>query len=297
MTTIRQEMLRAARVAPRLLEKLRAPVVDFILNCQAPDGGFVGRSDTSDLYYTVFALESLRALGVAVPSSSSVARYLTQFGRGEGLDFVHLACLARCWLSLTPDHPLPEEVRLGLPPLLESYRAANGGYSYEGEAARGTAYAAFLALGAYQDLGRPLPRESALRHAVQGLRSGDGAYGNGPGLSVGMTPVTAAAVTVLRHLGESVEPFVGEWLLARCLPKGGFLAMPEAPMPDLLSTATALHALAGIGTPIDRVREPCLDFLDRLWADEDGGFRGIWVDPVVDCEYTFYGLLALGHLY
>ena len=28
-------------------------------------------------------------------------------------------------------------------------------------------------------------------------------------------------------------------------PMGGFLAAPQAPIPDLLSTATALHALSG----------------------------------------------------
>jgi hypothetical protein len=71
--------------------------------------------------------------------------------------------------------------------------------------------------------------------------------------------------------------------------------MPEAPLPDLLSTATALHALAGLHADIANVREPCLDFLDTLWSSR-GGFLGHWADDAVDCEYTYYGLLALGHL-
>ena len=66
-------------------------------------------------------------------------------------------------------------------------------------------------------------------------------------------------------------------------------------MPDLLSTATALHALAAVGAPLDDLREPCLDFLDSLW-DHRGGFHGSWADDALDCEYVFYGLLALGHL-
>ena len=37
--------------------------------------------------------------------------------------------------------------------------------------------------------------------------------------------------------------FPGQWLLSRCRPEGGFFASPMAPLPDLLSTATALHAL------------------------------------------------------
>jgi hypothetical protein len=43
------------------------------------------------------------------------------------------------------------------------------------------------------------------------------------------------------------------------------------------------------------VHERCLDFLDSLWS-ADGGFHGHWADDQLDSEYTFYGLLALGHL-
>jgi hypothetical protein len=43
------------------------------------------------------------------------------------------------------------------------------------------------------------------------------------------------------------------------------------------------------------LKEACLDFVDSLWNAE-GGFHGNWTDDELDCEYTFYGLLALGHL-
>ena len=43
------------------------------------------------------------------------------------------------------------------------------------------------------------------------------------------------------------------------------------------------------------IREKCLDFIDTLWMNE-GGFCGSWLDQALDCEYTYYGLLALGHL-
>jgi hypothetical protein len=66
-------------------------------------------------------------------------------------------------------------------------------------------------------------------------------------------------------------------------------------MPDLLSTATALHALSALHAPFDDIREPCLDFVDSLWTSQ-GAFYGTWADETPDCEYTFYGLLALGHL-
>ena len=41
--------------------------------------------------------------------------------------------------------------------------------------------------------------------------------------------------------------------------------------------------------------ETCLDFIDTLWTAR-GGFFGHWEDTHLDCEYTYYALLALGHL-
>jgi len=99
----------------------------------------------------------------------------------------------------------------------------------------------------------------------------------------------------MRHLDTEPRPAVADWLLARFHGEGGFFAAPRAPVPDLLSTATALHALTAMGVDLGRVKEPCLDFLDSLWTSR-GGFYGSWVDQALDCEYTYYGLLALGHL-
>jgi len=84
--------------------------------------------------------------------------------------------------------------------------------------------------------------------------------------------------------------------MAQQHPNCGFLAVPGAPLPDLLSTATALHALACLERRIpSTVHERCLDFIDTLWS-ADGGFHGHWADDHLDAEYTYYGLLALGHL-
>lgn len=66
-------------------------------------------------------------------------------------------------------------------------------------------------------------------------------------------------------------------------------------MPDLLSTAVGLHCLDGLQFPLANVQDACLDFIDSLWTAE-GGFHGTWDDEVLDIEYTYYGLLALGHL-
>ena len=67
----------------------------------------------------------------------------------------------------------------------------------------GSAYAAFLALGAYQDLGRTLPAAHGVLRSLDGLRAADGGYANHPGLPSGMTTATAAAVMVMRQLDRA----------------------------------------------------------------------------------------------
>ncbi len=102
-------------------------------------------------------------------------------------------------------------------------------------------------------------------------------------------------MTLLRHMGCDVHPAAGDWLLGRCRPCGGFETIPGAPAPDLLATATALHALSRIGVPLDDIRGRCLDFVNSL-RDGDGGYRATEADETGDCEYAFYALLAMGHL-
>ena len=127
------------------------------------------------------------------------------------------------------------------------------------------------------------------------LETADSAWSNERQMKIGSTNATAAAVTVLRNLGAPINRSVGDWLLAQCHPSGGFLAAPNAPIPDLLSTATALHTLAGLQVSFDQAKDRCLDYIDTIWTNE-GSFYGQWSDDTLDTEYTFYGLLALGHL-
>lgn len=286
-------MLQVARLSPKLLGESRDLCVEFLHSQLDPDGGFRDRAGVSDLYYTVFGTEALIALRADLPVSQ-LAAYLRSFGDGAELDFVHLTCLARCWAAL-PAPYRDQAPRAAILARLESFRCADGGYDVAPGAKRGAIYGSFLALGAYQDLGATLPDPSALLRCVESLRAEDGGYSNQSDMPLGLTPPTAAAVTLLRQLEQPVPAGVADWLLARCHADGGFFATPLAPIPDLLSTATALHALAGMQAPLNRIKEPCLDFLDTLWSSR-GAFYGTWADDELDCEYAYYALLSLGHL-
>ncbi|HEY8550801.1 MAG TPA: prenyltransferase/squalene oxidase repeat-containing protein [Vicinamibacterales bacterium] len=285
-------MLQVARLAPALLGESAALVTEYLQGQQHEDGGFRNRAGDADLYYTVFGLEGLAALRAPVPVEPTRA-FLERFGDGVGLDLVHLSCLARCWANLPGG--ADEPTRAGILARLQPYRSADGGFNAEAGAETGTAYGAFVAMGAYQDLGAPIPDPDALVRAIGTLTAADGSLSNFPEAEVGITPATAAGVALLRQLEAPVPPGLARWLLAQAHPQGGFRALPGAPMPDLLSTATALHALVSMHADIEPVKEPCLDFLDSLWTNR-GGFYGNWEDDEIDCEYTYYGLLALGHL-
>ncbi len=328
--SLRLEMLQVARLAPKLLGESATLVRGFLLRQQNADGGFNDRGGKSDLYYTVFGLEGLNSLQIHGPQSAvrgpnvveRTTNYLHSLGDGAGLDFVHLCSLARCWaaiLTLGSTEICHTDTRDRILRHIESYRTGNGGYNPIPGAAFGTAYGAFLALGAYQDLNQDLPEPLRLVQSLKTLETTDGAWANErtdsnegrptsdrnatpikqPLLSnhplSGATNATAAAANVLRNLRLPINLSVGEWLLAQAHPQGGFLAAPGAPLPDLLSTATALHTLAGLQVSFASLKEPCLDFIDTLWTNE-GGFYGHWGDDHLDCEYAYYGLLALGHL-
>lgn len=285
-------MLQIARLSPKQLGDSAQLVIRFLESQRSADGGFKDRSGKSDLYYTVFGLEGLIALGADLPSAAA-SEYLRSFGNGEGMDLLHLGCLVRCWANICKSGvPLDAEA---IANRIESYRTSDGGYNTVLGAESGTAYGCFVAMAAYQDLRRELPNPEGVIQCLRSLRADDGGYANQRELPMGLTPSTAAAATLFRHLGEEAPAGLSSWLLARCHKDGGFYATPAAPIPDLLSTATALHALSGLKVPLDSVKETCLDFVDSLWTST-GGFYGNWADDAIDCEYTYYGLLALGHL-
>ena len=117
-------MLEAARAARNTLNEAAGSVVEFILSRFNEDGGAKDRSGKSDLYYTVFAIESLLAMRID-PPLDAVVSYLRGFGDGDRLDFVHRSCLARCWASL-PNGCLDPDIGFRILERIESHRSADG---------------------------------------------------------------------------------------------------------------------------------------------------------------------------
>jgi len=267
-------------------------VVDFVRSAFADDGGFKDRAAKSDLYYTVFGIECLAALGADLPTER-IGKYLDSFEEAPSLDLVHLACLARCRAALGGE--IPPRMVARLVDRIGACRAGDGAFAHTPGCDGGTVYASFLALGAHEDLGVGLPQPKQLIEAIKEREAAEGGFGNEPRMAQGTTPVTAAAMIALDFLGGAAPESSARWLLERRHESGGFVAAAAAPLPDLLSTAVALHALRGAGVTFHDFREESVDFVESLWSGT-GGFRGHWAEETLDCEYTYYGLLALGHL-
>ena len=291
--SLRLEMLQVARLAPRMLGEAGDLVADFLRSQLNDDGGFKNRAGTSDIYYSVFGLEGLLALRADFPHER-IANYLKTVGHVDSLDLVHVCCLARCWANLPSAYRdlAPNSHMLAR---IEAFRSDDGGYNTIAKQPQGTTYGCFLAAAGCGDAQGDMPNPQGVLNCLATLKCPDGGYANMVEVPVGLTPSTAAVATLLRHLGQPTPPGLSDWLLSRCSPAGGFLAIPEAPIPDLLSTATALHALAGMQVDFSAIKERCIDFIDTLWTNR-GSFYGNWTDDMLDCEYTYYGLLALGHL-
>ena len=294
--SLRLEMLQVARLAPAVLGDEASGLVEtFVREQQNDDGGFRDRDGVSDLYYTSFAIDALTALQLPLPEKSLYSYLRSHSEELDQLDFVHLCCLLRS-LSALKENSDSSLVDTALS-AVESYRTPDGGYNQAPDSDTGSAYACFLAYGSYSDQQRELPNPGGVTSCLDSLADReDGGWANDTLFPVTNVPATAAAVALSRNLRHPIPDSTSDFLLSAFHPAGGgFLPFPGAPLPDLLSTAVALHALDGLQADFSRLAEPCLDFIDSLWT-ADGGFHGTWDDDVLDLEYTYYGLLALGHL-
>ncbi len=296
--TIKKAMINAASNARTMLGNSVSLVIDYVKNQQNPDGGFKGRSDSSDLYYTMFGIDCLNALDSKpnIPLNDYVKSYESL----SSLDFIHICSYIQLVSSLTKfnlnlkDFENPDNKEY-FRKKIECYRSLDGGYNVIKNSKIGSVYGCFLAVSAYEELNLPIPNVDGILQCLNKLKTKDGGFTNEFGLPDGITTATSAALILLKRYNQQIPTESVDWLLNTLHLSGGFLAFQNAPIPDLLSTATALHCLSEIGYDLSNLNDKCLDFLDTLWSAE-GAFYGNWADNKADIEYTFYGLLSIGNL-
>jgi geranylgeranyl transferase type-2 subunit beta len=248
----------AAGLGAAVLEPLRAGVLAH----RQPDGGFRGREGGSDAWYTAFALRCLELTGgIPQPIASAAAGWLADRrpqGVRQALDHATIARLTGAALVAAA----------AAEPASTVYDAFAG---------------AVLA-----DLCRRMPPHLDLGP----LRRGDG-FAESTQHAEAQVPATAAAITVqLLHGRRDLRAC--RFLTAQQVAGGGVRVHAGAPVPDLLSTATATWALAACRQ---------LHLVDRsglarfaVACRTADGFAAVPGDPQSDPEYTWYGLTLLALL-
>jgi geranylgeranyl transferase type-2 subunit beta len=279
---------------------------------QLPDGGFANRRGNSDLYYTAFALRGLSLLEGLTPDVARAAagRAAALFRQDEAarirqpggafcdavLALSWWDALALCDETLGPQLS-PEEsaaARQATRARLDSLRRPDGGWAKTDVDAAGSLYHTFLAACVYLRTGQTLPQAERAAEFLKSLAQADGGflenrYSKRPG-----TNGCAAGVGLSVLLGEvnGLERHAA-FIAALQDPDGGFRATAAAPLPDLLSTYTALVTLKLLGKLEPPAATAAARF-GRSLESAQGGYTGFALDTTADCEYAFYGLSVEG---
>lgn len=294
----------AARGRENLPEAFLSRQRRYIAAARQPNGGFSGRGETSDLYYTSFALRCAELLGIDDPELwQGAAQYLRESDAPpetvvDCFSMLHSVHLIESRSATASGLEVEQTRRSSIESLLDRCAAPQGGIAVVPGGAAGV-YHTFLAALCYQLLGRPMPGTERALKVVCACRREDGGFADQADAAIegGTNPTAAAVAFLVMHdaldsaIAEKVVDFIG----AMQREEGGFAAHRSAPVADLMSTFTALVTLAELDA-LGRIKlAPVARYAQGLAATE-GGFRGTAVDDVVDPEYTYYGLGALGIL-
>lgn len=287
--TISIRLLNTIQRGKELLSKETLPlIIGFVESQRMPDDSFMDKSGKTDIYYTFFGWMLSFVLGIKLDTDKT-AGYLKKQDV-KSMDLIHYAAYMRCRMlqsllegkniNLLLNYLFKTSVR----PLEEI-----SGVPHDNPESPYTQYIWHSLL---EDCGQPVKNKSAILESLKAYRVPDGGYSNLPKSNSAATNATAAALVLIGQLDGFKQNDDTIYLQNIQNESGGFAATESSPIPDLLSTATALFALRC--NEVQPKRSPA-DFIDAHWL-ECGGFSATLLEENSDVEYTFYGLLALGTL-
>ncbi|MDR2969151.1 MAG: hypothetical protein LBV32_06050 [Tannerellaceae bacterium] len=284
-TTISATLFNALRKGKEQLstEALHR-ILCFVESQRTEDSAFKDKSGKADLYYTSFGLTLSYLLGM-----KNTDAYLRQ-QTAEHLDLVHYAAFMRCKrisrlmrygkAGLLPTALFPTKIKP-----LEAFKVIPNGDIQ-------SPYTQFLWLSLREDAGQRIKDRKRIMDSLAGYQAPRGGYMNTKDGGAATTNATVAALAIKGRLGGYKANEDVFHLRDSQDVSGGFRAAEVSPVPDLLSTATALFLLSCYRI---RPNYPAREFIEAHWLDS-GGFAATLPEDSSDVEYTFYGLLALGSI-
>lgn len=260
----------------------------YVRSQMSSDCFFSNKGGMPDLYYTAFGWMLCHVLDIQL-DPKKMKSYLTGFNVNE-LDLIHYAAYRRC--TILVDLFQYGKFITGLFSLKPTKIKTIGEFKSIPHNDPNSPYSQFIWLSLLEDTGNKLPNKAAYLSKLNAYRLASGGYRNMPDGLGATTNATVAALAVRGQMeGYKTNP---DLVFLRELQQsnGGFCAANATPVPDLLSTATALFML---NCYQEKPRFEPVDFLEAHWLPS-GGFCPTLIDETSDVEYTFYGLLALGTL-
>ena len=261
-------------------------IIGFVKSQQTDKEAFIDKSGKTDLYYTFFGWMLSYILGIR-PDHQKTGAYLSE-QHMESMDLIHYVAFIHCmilrklWKTGKAGFILRKLLSLPVRQLqdIKEY-PHNNMYS---------PYSRFIWLSLLEDTGHTIPDKNEILEDLSFYKTSGGGYANVRETDSATTNATVAALAVRGQLeGYEVNEDI-QFLRELQNSSGGFSATGNAPVPDLLSTATSLFMLKCYN--LQPTFSPN-DFIEAHWLDS-GGFAGTLLEEKSDVEYTFYGLLALG---
>ncbi|MCS7168479.1 MAG: prenyltransferase/squalene oxidase repeat-containing protein [Gemmatales bacterium] len=297
-------------------ETIRRRAVQFVRRKQTPQGGFRGRSLEPDIYYSAFALRVLNLSGeLNGQYLQPTCSWLAQLGL-PSQNLVNLYSYCHCLVTLAESNDsklvlIWRQAQDTLPRLLGNYRTQQGGFAARPGDSHPTTYQTFLALLCYDLVNQSPPNPEQITSWLMSQRRPDGGFADHELAPLSATNPTAAALASLFMTGgisDELREQVIRFLLHLYVPHLGFRAHTRTPIPDLLSTFTALWTLWQLGAfnlfdieqlyySIAAYQHSCGGFFAHL-ADSLSGQAASEesLEADLDVEYTFYGLASLSLL-
>ncbi len=305
MTAYLQELtLKLGAAVGDLEEEQRQRHIDFFLQAQQADGGFMGREGDSDLYYTGFATRSLAILGeLHGPPAERLATFLTSRIQGQEtvIDFLSLiysAALLDGAAGIDIFAEAPADWPASVAATLEALRREDGGYAKSPEGAYSSTYHSFLVLLCLQLLEQPLNNPEKLIAFIQSQGVEEGGFREHKVSKRAGTNPTAAAIGILRIL-DGLTPEISsetiDFLASMQVDEGGLRANTRIPIADILSTFTGILTLTDLNGTDEIDAQHALRYANSLQQPAGGSLGAEW-DQVCDVEYSFYGLGTLALL-
>jgi prenyltransferase beta subunit len=287
--TISIKLLKTLQKGKKHLEtEALGRILRFVESQRTQEDGFMDKSGKADIYYTLFGWMLSCVLGNHL-HPHKMEKYLS--GQDiQAMDLIHYAALMRCRMIqklmagrkagffLKTFFSSPVKIRD-----LEDFTDLPNSDPQ-------SPYVRFIRLSLQEDTGQRIKNKTDILKSLDAYRVPGGGYSNIKGGNTAGTNATVAALAITGQLAGYKHHEDIEYLRELQDGSGGFSAAREAPVPDILSTATSLFMLKCYGV---RPKYGSKDFIEAHWLD-NGGFSATLVEENSDVEYTFYGLLALG---